>query len=101
VEAAKNLRHALELQPKLVPMRLRLEQYYPREEDFDSQVDALAERVSSKPAASADDYFLLGFMEFQRGRLEQAQAAFLQAARGLPKDDRVQMYLELTRPAAR
>lgn len=100
-EAAKSLRRALELQPKLVPTRLRLEQYYPREEDFDAEVDALAQRISSKPGASAEEYYLLGFMEFQRGRFDQAQAAFLQAARGLPKDDRVQMYLELTRPVAR
>jgi tetratricopeptide (TPR) repeat protein len=97
-DAAKVLRRALDLQPGLVPMTLGLEQYYPHAEDFAVQVDALAERVSVSPAASANDYFLLGFMEFQRGWLDEAYAAFWRAARQRPKDTLLQTYLDITRP---
>jgi len=99
LEAAQVLRRALELQPKLVPMRLDLAQYYPSAEEFAAQVEALRRRVRSKSPATADEYFLLGFMEFQSGGYEQAYAAFCQAARGLGKDKRLRTYLELTRPA--
>ena len=98
-EAAKALHRALELQPKLVPMDLHLAQYYPRERVFTEQVDALAERVTRNANASAEEYFLLGFMEFQRGRTDRAHAAFERAARGLPRDDELQVFLALTKPA--
>lgn len=99
-EAAKALRRALELQPKLVPMQLGLAQYYPSDEDFGAQVDALAQRLREKPQASADQHFLLGFMEFQRGRLDEANAAFRRAARRLPKDRLIRSYLKITKPVA-
>lgn len=97
-DAAKVLRRALDLQPRLVPMTLRLGQYYPHEEDFIVQVDALAERVAGNPQADARDYFLLGFMEFQCGWLDEAHAAFGDAARQRPKDALLQTYLDITRP---
>ncbi len=97
-DAAKVLRRALDLQPKLVPTVLSLEQYYPHEEDFAVQVDALAERVTRNPAAPADECVLLGFMEFQRGWLDEAYAAFRRAARDRPKDRVIQSYLALTKP---
>lgn len=100
-EAAQVLRRGLELQPRLVPMQLTLEQYYPSDEEFIAQVDALAARIAKKRAPTADEYFLLGFMQFQRGRYDESYAAFRQAARGLPKDERVQTYLTLTKPAKR
>jgi tetratricopeptide (TPR) repeat protein len=99
IEASKVLRRALELQPKLVPMQLELEQYYPSADEFEAQVDALRDRVRRNTVASADEYFVLGFLEFQRGRYDQAHAAFRHAARDLPKDKRVRTYLELTKPA--
>jgi len=99
LEAAQALRRALELQPKLVPMKLDLAQYYPSEEEFTAQVEALRRRVRSKSPATADEYFLLGFMEFQSGAYERAYAAFCQAARRLGKDKRLRTYLELTKPA--
>ncbi len=97
-DAAKVLRRALDLQPGLVPMTLGLEQYYPHEEDLAVQVDALAERVTDNPAASGSDYFLLGFMEFQLGWLDEAHAAFRRAARDRPKDALLRMFLDITRP---
>lgn len=100
-DAAQALRRALELQPKLVPMQLRLEQYYPDPGEFAEHVDALAARIRAQPATPADQYVLLGFFEFQRGRLDAAHTAFRQAERGLPHDDAVREYLQLTKPVAR
>ncbi len=100
-EAAQALRRALELQPKLVPMRLDLQQYYPDAADFEAQIDALAARLNARPLVPADEYLLLGFFEFQRGRLDAAHAAFRQAARGLPRNDIVWEYLAITKPVAR
>jgi tetratricopeptide (TPR) repeat protein len=98
-EGGKVLRRALELQPKLVPMLLGLEQYYPSNEDFTIQVDTLAQRLNQRRDATPDEYLLLGFMEFQRGWMDEAYAAFRLAARGRPKDTLVQSYLDLTKPA--
>ena len=98
-DGAKVLRRALELQPKLVPMLLRLEQYYPYEEDFTIQVDMLAQRLSQRRTATPDEYLLLGFMEFQRGWMDEAYTAFRQAARRKPRDALIQSYLALTKPA--
>jgi tetratricopeptide (TPR) repeat protein len=97
-EATEALRRALELQPKLVPMRLGLEQYYPSPVEFAQHVDALAQRLARR-AAPGEAQFVLGFMEFQRGRYDEAYAAFQKAARMRPQDDAIQAYLVLTKPA--
>jgi tetratricopeptide (TPR) repeat protein len=97
-DAAKVLRRALDLQQRLVAMTLGLERYYPHEEDFAMQVDALAQRVAGAADAGAGDYFLLGFMEFQCGWLDEAYAAFCRAERQRPKDRLIQTYLDITRP---
>jgi len=98
-EAAQALRRALELQPRLLPAHLDLPQYYPTSAEFDTQVDALSQRVAQAPAPAADVCFLLGFFEFQRGQYTAAYAAFQQADRIRPNDRRTQKYLELTKPA--
>jgi tetratricopeptide (TPR) repeat protein len=100
-DAARVLRRALDLQPKLVPAMLGLGQYYPHEEEFPIHVDALAQRVSANAHASAELYFLLGFMEFQCGWLDDAYGAFCRAAQARPKDTVIQTYLDLTKPPAR
>jgi tetratricopeptide (TPR) repeat protein len=97
-DAARVLRRALDLQPKLVPMVLGLERYYPHAGELAVQTDALAQRVAANSAASANEYFLLGFMEFQSGWLDEAHAAFRRAARERPKDALLQTYLDLTKP---
>ena len=97
-DAAKVLRRALELQPKLVPMPLGLEDYYPQPQDFAAHTDALAERLRTKVKVTADEYLVLGFMEFQRGRLDDARLAFRQAARGRPRDTLIQSFLDITKP---
>ena len=109
-EAAKVLRRALELQPKLVYVPLHLSRYYAQPGTFDEQVDALAKAVAAgqqQPADAAtvksqpaDLHFLLGFMEFQRGHYPAAYNAFRTASRGNPKDSLTATYLKITKPAA-
>jgi len=99
-EAGAVLRRALQLQPKLMYVSLNLPAYYGEPAEFDRHVEELAAWVRKNPA-DADTYFLLGFLEFQRERLEQAHAAFRVAIRGFPKDSLTQKYLEITRPPAR
>lgn len=100
-EAAKALRRGLELQPRLAPINLDLQSVYPDPADFADEVDALAARLAARDDTTAEEQFLLGFMRFQQGRTDEAYTAFRLAARGLPKDDRVKTFLQLTRPAAR
>ena len=99
-EAAEVLRRALQLQPKLVAMPLNLDRYYPEPENFASDIDALATRLAQRQA-TADEYFLLGFMQFQRGNFDAAYAAFEHTAAEMPKDELTQSYLQLTKPASR
>jgi hypothetical protein len=100
-EAAKVLRRALQLQPKLASLQLDLERCYPEPDTFDEQIDALAKRVKRGRSPSAEEWFLLGYFEFQRNRIDAAYAAFKRAARGLGRDDLTRRYLKLTKPAAR
>lgn len=99
-EAGAALRRALQLQPKLRFLSLHLESYYPDEAEFDRHVDALSAWVQEH-RTSADVYFLLGYMEFQRDDFEAAYAAFRVAQRGMPRDALTRSYLELTKPPAR
>jgi tetratricopeptide (TPR) repeat protein len=99
-EAGQVLRRALQLQSKLVYVSLNLGSYYNDPAEFDAHVDKLAAWVNDH-RASADAYFLLGYMEFQRDRLEPAYAAFRAAAAARPKDEFTATYLKITRPARR
>ncbi len=98
-EAAQALRRALELQPKLVPMQLNLADNYISPEEFARHVDALAERLVGRADVDGAEHFLLGFMEFQRGRYDAAHAALAKAAPHFSRDDRLKMLLSLTKPA--
>jgi hypothetical protein len=93
------LRRALELQPRMVPMRLDLQASYPAAGELERQVDALANRIMSKQRATPNEYVLLGFMEFQRGHYDAANAAFKHAARIRPRDPLIKSFLELSAPA--
>jgi Flp pilus assembly protein TadD len=96
-EAGKVLRRALQLQHKLVYADLQLPKYYPNGGKFDECADALAAWVKKHPA-STDVYFLLGYVQFQRGNFEQAYAAFRRVAQVMPGDPLTQAYLEITKP---
>jgi tetratricopeptide (TPR) repeat protein len=100
-EAARVLRRALELQPKLVSLRLNLETYYAEPGVLDDHVNALKTRVKRRRNAPHDLHFLLGFLEFQRGHYDDAYGQFARIASAEPGDEYVQKYLELTRPAGR
>jgi len=99
-EAGQVLRRALQLQPKLAYVSLDLPSYCRSPDEFDRQVDGLAQWVKDH-RAGPETHFLLGYMEFQRERLDRAYAAFQAAARGLPKDSLTATYLTITKPAAR
>lgn len=99
-EAAAALRRALQLQPNLKFIPLNLGKYYSDPEDFDLHVQRLYEYVRGH-AVTADVYFLLGYMQFQREDFAQANAAFQIALRGAPNDALVREYVKLTKPAAR
>lgn len=99
-DAAAALRRALQLQPKLAFLTLNLGKYYPEPADLDRFTDDLAAWLR-KNRAPANVYFLLGYLEFQRGNFEAAQAAFQVAQRGLPNDALTRNYLSLTKPPGR
>ena len=88
-----------QLQPKLIYAQLHLETYYADARDMDKHVDKLAMHVKKNPA-SADTYFLLGYMQYQRDAFDAAHAAFRRVAAARPKDDLTRAGLKITRPAA-
>ena len=98
-EAGQAARRALQLQPKLVYLTLKLDSHYPKESTFDAHVDALAK--ASSESRSADVYFLLGFMEFQRGDFDASHAAFETANRIRPGDKTASSFLEIVKPSGR
>ena len=97
-EAAKALRRALQLQPKLVFIDMQLDQYYPKATTIAGLADQLAQSVRSD-GASAEVYFLQGFLEYQRDRNGDAYAAFVKASEGLGEDDLTRDFLGITMPA--
>ncbi len=96
-DAGTVLRRALQLQPKLRFMSLGLPSYYFEAAEFDRHVDQLSTWLKAN-RATAETYFLLGYMEFQRGNFDTAHAAFRVAQRGLRDDALTASYLELTKP---
>lgn len=99
-DAARSLRRALQLQPNLAYMDLKLSAYYPRAADFDEDVRDLAAAVQQRDLGGEVD-FLLGYLEFQRGDFASAHAAFQRAACSLKRDDLTTTYLDLTKPSER
>lgn len=99
-EAAAALRAALELQPRLAPAQLNLEDYYPHADDLATHVEALARRLAARSDVSPDEYFLLGFLQVQLGRLDDANATLQNARRGRGRDDVLDTLLSITKPVA-
>ncbi|MBL8877537.1 MAG: hypothetical protein JNG88_00330 [Phycisphaerales bacterium] len=98
--AAVSLRRALELQPKLAYIDLKLADSFSSPEEWDACIDSVtAENL--KPAAQRDVRFMIGFLEFQRGQYDAAHEAFVSAAALGQRDDLTKKYLALTRPARR
>ncbi len=99
LEAALALRRGLQLQPKLVYADLHLAQSYRDENALGEYTDKLAEWLRNNEAR-AEVYFLLGFLEFQRGDFDAAHAGFERVKGVMPDDDLTREYLEITKPAA-
>lgn len=91
-QAGRTLRRAYQLQPKLVYVDLRLDDSLPSGDEFARHVD----RLAAASDRDADASFLLGAMEFQRGRYDAAWRAFRKVR---PRDDATRAFLEITRPA--
>lgn len=96
-EAGREIRRALELQPKLVYIPLQLETQYADTAAFAEHAEQLAAYVA-KNAGDADAHYALGFVEFQRGRLDAAYKAFRAIGRD-QRDDQIRAFLKVTRPA--
>jgi len=99
LEAARALRRALELQPRLAYLNLRLGSYFPRDGDLPTFVKGLREWIGTN-RAPADVHFLLGFLELQRGQYESAYEAFRQADRLRPGDRLTGELLSVSQPVA-
>ena len=100
-DAGRLVRRAFELQPKLLYTDLNLERYYPNDRLLDEFTRALAAWLAERPR-ELDGFFLLGFLEFQRGNFEESHAALRRVAAGTRKrDDLTAALLRVTRPAVR
>jgi tetratricopeptide (TPR) repeat protein len=97
-EAGLALRRALQLQPLLIYADLHLGRYYAEKGALDEHTDGLAKWVQENEARP-EVYFLLGYLEFQRGDFEAANAAFERVREALPNDDLTREYLTITKPA--
>ncbi|RMF83733.1 MAG: hypothetical protein D6744_04165 [Planctomycetota bacterium] len=97
-EAALALRRALELQPKLIYVDLDLDSYYPQPGMLRRYTEALRAQLAQR-RATADEYFLLGFLLFQLQDYDAAHAAFARVAAVEPDDDLTRELALLTLPA--
>lgn len=95
--AGESLHRGLELQPKLVYVDLRLLENYAVEGELDTHLAALRELIRTQ-AVPPKVLMLQGFFELQRGEVDDAYVAFHRAKRGLPRDERIAQFLELTSP---
>ena len=95
-EGGLALRRGLELQPHLVYLDLHLSDYYAEPESLNTYTDKLR-TWTEQNKAGWEEYFLLGFFEFQRGAFAASHEAFARVAALRPKDDLAQSYLEITK----
>lgn len=98
--AGQALRRALELQPKLVYVDLKLAEAYPDRVVLERATDDLEALANSGPLMS-DEYLLLGFVQFQQAQFDDAHRAFRAAAAQRPRDEITKSFLKVTEPATR
>lgn len=94
--AARVLRRALQLQPKLIYVDLKLDSYYPDDVSLKEFSTSLGKWIGEH-GATPEIHFLAGFVDFERGEFAAAHESLVQAARGLKRDDLTRDLLELTR----
>jgi len=97
-DAAAALRRAIELQPMLMYMDLRLSTYYPGEGELSAHVAKLAEWLRTTPA-SADAYFMFGYLSYQLGENAAARDALQRVADARPRDTLTRQLLSIAKPA--
>ncbi len=90
-EAARTVRRALQLQPKLVFLPLDIRGDYGRLSDFDEHTRKLRD-AATQAGDNANLWFLLGYWDFFSGRADQA-AESLQKADTLDSDNRTTLRL--------
>lgn len=96
-EAGGVLRRALQLQPKLAYVSLNLGSYYAEPDQFDEYVEALMDHVRAD-RRPVDTWFLVGYVQFQRGNYQEAYTAFRGVASARPDDSLTKKYLDITKP---
>ena len=97
-EAGLAVRRGLQLQPKLVYADLHLDRYYEEEGELDRYAAALDTWIRES-GAPPEVHFLLGYLEFQRGRFDAAHVAFKRVSNSLPDDRLTRSLLDITKPA--
>ncbi len=95
--AAAALRRGLQLQPKLLYTDLHLADQYPQPTDLELHRGQLKAWLSENPAG-AEVYFLLGYLEFQRGSFDSAARVLARVQSVLPRDTLTRDLLEITGP---
>jgi tetratricopeptide (TPR) repeat protein len=98
--AGQVLRRAFELQPKLVYVDLNLAGAYPDRAALE-RATADLEALAAAGPLTADEYLLLGFIQFQQARFDAAHRAFRAVAAQRPRDEIAKSFLKVTQPAAR
>lgn len=98
--AGQALRRAFELQPKLVYVDLKLAGAFPDRAVLERATDDLEALAAAGPL-TADEYLLLGFVQFQQAQFDDAHRAFRAVAAQRPRDEVTKAFLKVTQPAAR
>lgn len=95
--AARILRHAVELQPKLIYMDLNLGAFYPKTALLAERTAAL-ETWLGDHRATADAHFMLGFLRYQLGEHGKAYEALTRVANARPCDTLTRDFLAIAQP---
>lgn len=95
--AAAALRRGLELQPKLIYVDLDLDGYYASPGTLRRATEALGGWLR-RNRASADAYFMLGYLRWQLGDEREAASALRRVAAARPRDTLTRAVLTLAEP---
>jgi len=96
-DAATALRRALELQPKLIYLDLRLWTYYRQPAELTQYVAAFEKWLQSNPA-TAEAYFMFGYLSYQIGQRADARDALQRVADARPRDTLARELLSIAKP---
>lgn len=97
-DAARALRRAFQLQPKLIYLDLELDSYYQHAGSLARYTAALRAWLGEH-RSSTEVHFLLGYLQFQLGEYDAAHSSFLRVAGASPRDELTRSFLSVTKPA--